>query len=108
MQNPLFQRNPEMSDKNGPQSNYRKVKFPIISNRIGQGRMTTDKLGLGSQCTPQAKIPDVKENCVKGLWCRSDEKSGFVGNHRDERYKRTGIRNFRIIKSVFGFKKTQN
>ena len=39
----------------GPESNYRKVRFPIISDLIGKGKVKTDALGLGIECTPKAK-----------------------------------------------------
>ncbi|HTL80405.1 MAG TPA: FAD/NAD(P)-binding protein [Bacteroidia bacterium] len=53
----------------GPESNYRKVKFPIIVNLMNQGLVTADELGLGIKCTADGKIIDKNNSTVEGLWC---------------------------------------
>ena len=53
----------------GPESNYRKVRFPIISDLIGKGKVKTDALGLGIQCTPEGKIINEQDEIEEGLWC---------------------------------------
>jgi uncharacterized NAD(P)/FAD-binding protein YdhS len=53
----------------GPESNYRKVRFPIISDLIGRGKVKTDELGLGIQCTPEGKIINDQGKIEEGLWC---------------------------------------
>ncbi|MDQ3141075.1 MAG: FAD/NAD(P)-binding protein [Bacteroidota bacterium] len=53
----------------GPESNYRKVKFPIIRNLMEQGKVVSDELGLGINCTPGGKILDQSQKEVEGLWC---------------------------------------
>ncbi len=53
----------------GPESNYRKVRFPIISELIGRGKVTTDTLGLGILCTPEGKIINAQNEIEAGLWC---------------------------------------
>jgi len=53
----------------GPESNYRKVRFPIISELISRGKVTTDTLGLGILCTPEGKIINAQNEIEAGLWC---------------------------------------
>lgn len=53
----------------GPESNYRKVRFPIISDLIGRGKVKTDELGLGIQCTPEGRIINDQDKIEEGLWC---------------------------------------
>lgn len=53
----------------GPESNYRKVRFPIIGDLIGRGKVKTDELGLGIQCTPEGKIINEQGDIEQGLWC---------------------------------------
>ncbi len=53
----------------GPESNYRKVKFPIIKNLMEQGKVTSDELGLGINCTAEGKIVNASGNLENGLWC---------------------------------------
>lgn len=53
----------------GPESNYRKIRFPIISDLIGRGKVTADELGLGIQCTPEGRIINEQGKIEEGLWC---------------------------------------
>jgi uncharacterized NAD(P)/FAD-binding protein YdhS len=53
----------------GPESNYRKVKFPIIRNLIEQKKVVSDILGLGINCTPAGEILNAENSIVPGLWC---------------------------------------
>lgn len=53
----------------GPESNYRKVKFPIIRNLIEQGKVVSDELGLGIRCSVDGAIIDANGEKVPGLWC---------------------------------------
>ncbi|MEO5642601.1 MAG: FAD/NAD(P)-binding protein [Bacteroidia bacterium] len=53
----------------GPESNYRKVRFPIIRNLIEQGKVVSDELGLGIRCSEDGAIIDANGEKVQGLWC---------------------------------------
>lgn len=53
----------------GPESNYRKVRFPIICDLIGRGKVKTDELGLGIECTPEGRIINQHGQIEAGLWC---------------------------------------
>lgn len=53
----------------GPESNFRKVRFPVIKDLIGQGKVVADELGLGINCTPDGKLLDAEGKIVRGLWC---------------------------------------
>jgi uncharacterized NAD(P)/FAD-binding protein YdhS len=53
----------------GPESNYRKVRFPIISDLIRRGKVKTDELGLGIECTHDGRIINDKNQIEDGLWC---------------------------------------
>ncbi len=53
----------------GPESNYRKVRFPIIRNLIEQGKVVSDELGLGISCSADGGIIDSNGEKVPGLWC---------------------------------------
>jgi uncharacterized NAD(P)/FAD-binding protein YdhS len=53
----------------GPESNYRKVRFPIISDLINRGKVKADELGLGIECTPEGRIINEQNNIENGLWC---------------------------------------
>ncbi|MBE0436242.1 MAG: FAD/NAD(P)-binding protein [Methylomicrobium sp.] len=53
----------------GPESNYRKVRFPVIRELIERGTMMTDELGLGIKCTPEGRIINAHGNLEEGLWC---------------------------------------
>ena len=53
----------------GPESNYRKVRFPIISDLIGRGKVKTDELGLGIKCTPEGRIINDQDKIEEGIWC---------------------------------------
>jgi uncharacterized NAD(P)/FAD-binding protein YdhS len=53
----------------GPESNYRKVRFPIISDFIMRGKVKTDELGLGIECTPEGRIINKQGQIEDGLWC---------------------------------------
>lgn len=53
----------------GSESNYRKVRLPVLANLIEQGMMVHDPLGLGILCTSDGKILDESARPVNGLWC---------------------------------------
>ena len=53
----------------GPESNYRKIRFPIISDLIGRGKIKTDELGLGIKCTPEGRIINEQDKIEAGIWC---------------------------------------
>jgi uncharacterized NAD(P)/FAD-binding protein YdhS len=53
----------------GPESNYWKIRFPIISDLIGRGKVKADELGLGILCTPEGQIINVQHKVEEGLWC---------------------------------------
>jgi uncharacterized NAD(P)/FAD-binding protein YdhS len=53
----------------GPESNYRKVRFPIISDLLSRGKVKTDALGLGIECTPEGRIINAQGKIEEGLWC---------------------------------------
>jgi uncharacterized NAD(P)/FAD-binding protein YdhS len=53
----------------GPESNYRKIKFPIISNLMANNLVIPDNLGLGILCDPEGRIINENNQIVNGLWC---------------------------------------
>ena len=53
----------------GPESNYRKVRFPIINDLISRGKVKTDELGLGIECTPEGRIINEQGQIEERLWC---------------------------------------
>jgi uncharacterized NAD(P)/FAD-binding protein YdhS len=53
----------------GSESNYRKVRFPIISDLISRGKVKADELGLGIECTPEGRIINEHNKIEDGLWC---------------------------------------
>jgi uncharacterized NAD(P)/FAD-binding protein YdhS len=53
----------------GPESNYRKVRFPIIVDLIARGKVKTDELGLGIKCTPEGRIINAQDAVEQGIWC---------------------------------------
>lgn len=53
----------------GPESNYRKVKFPIIKSLMEKGKVVPDALGLGIMCNESGNILDNNYKPVPGLWC---------------------------------------
>lgn len=53
----------------GPESNYRKVKFPIIVDLMNQGMVAADELGLGIRCSADGRIIDAHNLPIDGLWC---------------------------------------
>ncbi len=53
----------------GPESNYRKVRFPIVNDLIERGRVKVDELGLGIKCTPEGRIINEQNQVEDGLWC---------------------------------------
>ena len=40
----------------GPESNYRKVKLPVLASLMKQGMLVNDPLGLGILCSEDGKI----------------------------------------------------
>jgi uncharacterized NAD(P)/FAD-binding protein YdhS len=53
----------------GPESNYRKVRFPIIVDLIARGKVKIDELGLGIKCTPEGRIINDQGEVEQGIWC---------------------------------------
>ncbi len=53
----------------GPESNYRKVRFPIIVDLIASGKVKIDELGLGIKCTPEGSIINDQGEVEQGIWC---------------------------------------
>jgi uncharacterized NAD(P)/FAD-binding protein YdhS len=53
----------------GPESNYWKVRFPIINDLLGRGKVKADLLGLGILCTPEGQIINAQQQVEEGLWC---------------------------------------
>ncbi len=53
----------------GPESNYRKVKLPVLEDLVAQGLLTNDPIGLGILCTADGRIIDRDGRPVPGLWC---------------------------------------
>jgi uncharacterized NAD(P)/FAD-binding protein YdhS len=53
----------------GPESNYRKVRFPIIVDLIARGKVKIDELGLGIKCTPEGSIINDQGEVEQGIWC---------------------------------------
>ena len=53
----------------GPESNYRKVRFPIVNDLIERGRVKVDELGLGIKCTPEGRIINEQDQVEDRLWC---------------------------------------
>ncbi|MCW3082646.1 MAG: putative hydroxyacylglutathione hydrolase [Bacteroidetes bacterium] len=53
----------------GPESNYRKIKFPIIRDLIERGKVVPDALGLGISCTEEGAIINKDQQIEEGMWC---------------------------------------
>lgn len=53
----------------GPESNYRKVRFPIIRDLMERGKVMNDELGLGIRCDAEGRIINEKGTTEAGLWC---------------------------------------
>jgi len=53
----------------GPESNYRKIKFPIIDHLIHDYNIVPDPLNLGILCNADGKMMNEKGQPIDGLWC---------------------------------------
>jgi uncharacterized NAD(P)/FAD-binding protein YdhS len=53
----------------GPESNYRKLRFPIIVDLMERGKVVPDPLGLGIICSEDGNIINKKGEKEDGLWC---------------------------------------
>ncbi|HEY8271599.1 MAG TPA: FAD/NAD(P)-binding protein [Pseudobdellovibrionaceae bacterium] len=53
----------------GPELNYRKVHCPLIHDLLKRGKIKTDELGLGLECTPEGQILNVQGKIEQGFWC---------------------------------------
>jgi len=73
----------------GPESNYRKVKLPVLANLVEQGLLVNDPLGLGILCTAEGKILDKSEQAVNGLWCIGPMRKAVL-------WETTAIRELRL------------
>ena len=73
----------------GPESNYRKVKLPVLANLVDQGLLVNDPIGLGILCTPEGKILDANNEPVNGLWCMGPMRKAVL-------WETTAIRELRL------------
>jgi len=73
----------------GPESNYRKVKLPVLANLIDEGMLVNDPLGLGILCTPEGRILGKGEKVIDGLWCIGPMRKAVL-------WETTAIRELRI------------
>lgn len=53
----------------GPESNFRKLRFPLIKDLVSCGMVSADELGLGINCSADGKIINAHGEEVDGLWC---------------------------------------
>lgn len=53
----------------GPESNYRKIKFPVIDNLINEYNIVPDALNLGILCGGDGKMMNESGQPIDGLWC---------------------------------------
>lgn len=73
----------------GPESNYRKVKLPVLASLIDQGMLVNDPLGLGILCTEDGRILDKQQQPVPGLWCIGPMRKAVL-------WETTAIRELRL------------
>lgn len=73
----------------GPESNYRKVKLPVLGNLMDQGLLVNDPLGLGILCTDEGRIIGKNNAPVPGLWCIGPMRKAVL-------WETTAIRELRI------------
>jgi uncharacterized NAD(P)/FAD-binding protein YdhS len=73
----------------GPESNYRKVKLPVLGNLMDQGLLVNDALGLGILCTEEGRIIGKDNLPVQGLWCIGPMRKAVL-------WETTAIRELRI------------
>ena len=73
----------------GPESNYRKVKLPVLASLMKQGMLVNDPLGLGILCSEDGKILDKGNAAVNGLWCIGPMRKAVL-------WETTAIRELRL------------
>lgn len=73
----------------GPESNYRKVKLPILADLVEQGLVVNDPIGLGILCTEEGNILDKDNQPVNGLWCMGPMRKAVL-------WETTAIRELRL------------
>lgn len=73
----------------GPESNYRKVKLPVLANLVEQGMVMNDAIGLGILCTESGNILDKNGAPVAGLWCMGPMRKAVL-------WETTAIRELRL------------
>ena len=73
----------------GPESNYRKVKLPVLANLVDQGLLVNDPIGLGIMCTEEGQILDKNSQPVSGLWCMGPMRKAVL-------WETTAIRELRL------------
>jgi uncharacterized NAD(P)/FAD-binding protein YdhS len=73
----------------GPESNYRKVKLPVLANLVEQGMVVNDPIGLGILCTDKGNILDRNNEPVTGLWCMGPMRKAVL-------WETTAIRELRL------------
>lgn len=73
----------------GPESNYRKVRLPILADLMDKKLLMTDQLGLGIACTYEGKLIGQNGNTVPGLWCIGPMRKAVL-------WETTAIRELRI------------
>lgn len=73
----------------GPESNYRKVKLPVLADLVAQGLLVNDPIGLGILCAEDGRILDSKNEPVAGLWCMGPMRKAVL-------WETTAIRELRL------------
>jgi len=73
----------------GPESNYRKVKLPVLADLVDQGLLVNDPIGLGILCTEEGRILDTRNEPVTGLWCIGPMRKAVL-------WETTAIRELRL------------
>lgn len=73
----------------GPESNYRKLKLPVLVDLVEQGLLVNDPIGLGILCTENGNILDKQHAPVPGLWCMGPMRKAVL-------WETTAIRELRL------------
>jgi uncharacterized NAD(P)/FAD-binding protein YdhS len=73
----------------GPESNYRKVRLPVLTDLMNKKMLVNDELGLGIACTYDGKLIGENGKTVQGLWCIGPMRKAVL-------WETTAIRELRI------------
>lgn len=73
----------------GPESNYRKLKLPVLADLADRGLLVNDPIGLGILCTEAGHILDTQNAPVPGLWCIGPMRKAVL-------WETTAIRELRL------------